>query len=170
MILTIPETFKVLIVDDEPDIHAVTRLSLRGVSYGGRNCEIMAADTGVAAVEMMRDHQDIAVIILDVVMETDHAGLDACKAIREEIGNSTVRIILRTGQPGQAPEKETINKYDIDGYLAKANLDATRLYSSVRTALKAWQELVTLQRYQHSLSVLHDRAVALHSYDPLEIT
>jgi CheY-like chemotaxis protein len=118
----------------------------------------------------MRDNPDVAVVLLDVVMETQTAGLDACRAIRAELANTNVRIILRTGQPGQAPERETIDKYDIDGYLGKADLDANRLYSAVRTAIKAWDELVQLERLQHYLRILHTRAVALRSYDPLPTT
>jgi CheY-like chemotaxis protein len=163
-------TFRVLIVDDEPDIHAVSRLSLRGLGYKGSRVELLSAANGKEAVEVMRENPDVAVILLDVVMESQTAGLDACHAIRSELGNDNVRIILRTGQPGQAPERQTIDNYDIDGYLGKADLDATRLYSAVRTAIKAWDELVQLERLQHYLKILHKRAVALRSYDPLPVT
>ena len=166
----LPELNRILVVDDEPAIHAVTKLSLRGLSYAGRDAELLSAESGAQAVEMMRDNPDIAVILLDVVMETDSAGLDACRAIREELGNHLVRILLRTGQPGQAPEKETIDNYDLDGYLAKAEVDATRLYSAIRSALKSWHELVQLQRHERYMEVLHERAMALHSYDPLPLT
>lgn len=170
MIHELPEKFRILIVDDEPDIHAVTKLSLRGLKFHERETEILSAETGTEAIEIVRNSPDIAVILLDVVMESDNAGLDACRTIREDFGNRTVRILLRTGQPGQAPEKETIENYDIDGYLAKAEIDANRLYSAVRAALKGWQELIQLERHQHYLSVLHTRAVGLHSYDPLPET
>jgi len=42
-------------------------------------------------------------VLLDVIMETDQAGLDLVEFIRDTLKNETVRIILRTGQPGQAP-------------------------------------------------------------------
>ena len=166
----LPELNRILVVDDEPAIHSVTKLSLRGLSYAGRDAELLSAESGAQAVEMMRENPDIAVILLDVVMETDSAGLDACRAIRQDLGNHLVRILLRTGQPGQAPEKETIDSYDLDGYLAKAEVDATRLYSAIRSALKSWHELVKLQRHERYMEVLHERAMALHSYDPLPLT
>ena len=165
-----PMTFRVLIVDDEPDIHSVTRLSLRGLSFKGCRVELLGAANGKEAVQVMRENPDIAVILLDVVMESQTAGLDACHKIRSELGNSNVRIVLRTGQPGQAPERQTIDDYDIDGYLGKADLDATRLYSTVRTGIKAWDDLVQLERLQHYLRILHERSVALRSYDPLPLT
>ena len=92
-------------------------------------------------------------------METDTAGLDACRAIREELGNRYVRILLRTGQPGAAPERATIDDYDIDGYLPKAELTTTRLYAAVRTALKAFDELVDLDRHRRALLLLNETAV-----------
>lgn len=110
---------RILVVDDEPDVAVVTGLSLRGMHHAGRPVELVLAATGEEAVATMRAQPDIAVILLDVVMETETAGLDACRAIREELGNRFVRILLRTGQPGTAPERATIDTYDIDGYLPK---------------------------------------------------
>jgi CheY-like chemotaxis protein len=161
--------YQVLIVDDDEDIHAVTQLGLRGLKHQGKRCEFLSAYTGAEAVSMMRENPNISVILLDVVMESDHAGLDACRSIREELGNQFVRIILRTGQPGSSPEKKTIDNYDIDGYLAKSEITSTKLYSSVRTALKAWNELNELDRHRKTLALIHDCAMSVHSFDPLEV-
>jgi len=161
--------WRVLVVDDEPDVAAVTRLSLRGMRHGSRPVELVVASTGAGAVEAMRADPGIAVILLDVVMETDTAGLDACRAIRDELGNRFVRILLRTGQPGVAPERATIDDYDIDGYLPKTELTTTRLYTAVRTALKAYEELVDLDRHHRVLALLNDTAVSLHPYEPFEV-
>jgi CheY-like chemotaxis protein len=163
------EPIKVLVVDDEPDVAAVTRLSLRGMRHNGRTVELVIATTGAGAVAAMRADPSIAVILLDVVMETDTAGLDACRAIREELGNRYVRILLRTGQPGAAPERATIDDYDIDGYLPKAELTTNRLYAAVRTALKAFEELVDLDRHRRALLLLNETAVSLHPYEPLRL-
>ena len=160
---------KVLVVDDEPDVAAVTRLSLKGMRHGGRPVELVVASTGAGAVAAMRAQPDIAVILLDVVMETDTAGLDACRAIRDDLGNRFVRILLRTGQAGIAPERATIDDYDIDGYLPKTELSTNRLYVAVRTALKAYEELLDLDRYRRALAILNDAAVSLHPYEPLEV-
>lgn len=165
----IVEPIKVLVVDDEPDVAAVTRLSLRGMRHNGRPVELVIATTGAGAVAAMRADPSIAVILLDVVMETDTAGLDACRAIREELGNRYVRILLRTGQPGAAPERATIDDYDIDGYLPKAELTTNRLYAAVRTALKAFEELVDLDRHRRALLLLNETAVSLHPYEPLRL-
>ena len=163
------EPIKVLVVDDEPDVAAVTRLSLRGMRHSGRPVELVVATTGAGAVAAMRADPSIAVILLDVVMETDTAGLDACRAIREELGNRYVRILLRTGQPGAAPERATIDDYDIDGYLPKAELTTNRLYAAVRTALKAFEELVDLDRHRRALLLLNETAASLHPYEPLRL-
>ncbi len=164
-----PNPLRVLVVDDEPDVAAVTRLSLRGMHYGGRSIELVTASTGAEGVEAMRADPGIAVVLLDVVMETDTAGLDACRAIRDELGNRFVRILLRTGQPGAAPERATIDDYDVDGYLPKAELSTNRLYAAVRTALKAYEELVDLDRHRRTLAVLNETAVSLHPYEPLRL-
>lgn len=158
----------ILSVDDEPDIHSVTRLSLKSMRFQDQKPKFLTADSGAEAVQCLRDNPSIAVILLDVVMESDTAGLDAVKAIREELGNHFVRIILRTGQPGQAPERETLDNYDIDGYLPKAGLTNSRLYASVRTAIKAWGELLQLERHRQGLNALQNLAVSVRSDAALE--
>ena len=168
--ITPAEKHTILIVDDEPDIHTVTRLSLKGLRVQEREIEFVSAFSGDEAVRVLQANPAIAVILLDVVMETDSAGLDACRAIRNELDNHFVRILLRTGQPGAAPERQTIDDYDIDGYLPKAELTSGRLYSSVRTALKAWEELVELDRHRQLLTAIHHCVVSLHSFAPLEET
>jgi len=170
LISSLPTRHKILVVDDEPDIFTVTKLSLKGLQYKGRKVELLHANTGQDAVRKMRINPDIALILLDVVMETNSSGLDACRRIREELGNSLVRILLRTGQPGEAPERQTIEQYDIDGYLPKVELTSDRLYASVRTALKAWEELADLDRHRSYLKSIHECVVSLRSFEPLENT
>ena len=98
------EPWKILIVDDEDEIHRVTRLALAGIRIKDRPLLFMDAYTGTDSVKMMREHPDVAMVLMDVVMETESAGLDAVQQIREVLKNKLVRIVLRTGQPGQAPE------------------------------------------------------------------
>ncbi len=165
-----PQNHKILIVDDEPDVHQITKLSLKGLQVRGREIQYLSATTGEEAVRTMQAHPDVAVILLDVVMETNSAGLDACRAIRQTLGNPFVRILLRTGFPGEAPERETIDTFDLDGYLPKAELTSARLYASVRTALKAWEELVELERHRELLAEIHEGILSLHSFAPLDET
>lgn len=168
--ISIPDKYLVLVVDDEPDMHSLTRLSIKNLRYRERGVELAFASTGQEAVAFMRNRPDTAVIILDVVMETSSAGLDACMTIRKELGNEFVRILLRTGQPGAAPEKKVIDDYDIDGYLAKAELTTNRLYTTVRTALKAYDELLELQRHREVLTFLHESVTSLHTSESLEVS
>ncbi|MDQ6701451.1 MAG: response regulator [Acidobacteriota bacterium] len=166
----VPAKHKILVVDDEPDIFTLTKLSLKGLRYRGRGIEWLNASSGAEAVQNMRANPDTALMLLDVVMESNSAGLDACRQIRQDLGNSLVRILLRTGQPGSAPERQTIDEFDIDGYLPKAELTSNRLYVAARTALKAWEELVELDRHRSYLKSIHDCVLSLRSFEPLEST
>jgi CheY-like chemotaxis protein len=154
-------THRILIADDEPDIHAVTRLSLKALARKSGPTEFLSAATGKETLALLEQYPDIGLILLDVVMETDSAGLDVCRAIRNDLKNPLVRILLRTGQPGIAPEQQTIENYDIDGYLAKTETSSSRLYSAVRCALKSYQELLALERHRAYLSAAHDCALSL---------
>ncbi|MBF0133482.1 MAG: EAL domain-containing protein [Magnetococcales bacterium] len=143
--------WKVLVIDDEPDVHQLTRMVLRSLRFDGREIEVMSGYSGKDACAIMAQNTDIAVLLLDVVMETDQAGLQVVRAIREELKNGFVRIILRTGQAGQAPEPEVISQYDINDYREKTELTSQKLITSVTTALRAYRDLRTIENLASNL-------------------
>jgi len=111
--------WQVLIVDDEPAVHEVTKLVMSDFEMDGRGLQFTHCYSAAEARTVLEQRQDIALILLDVVMESEHAGLDLAKHIRDELRNLNVRIVLRTGQPGQAPEEQVIRDYDINDYKEK---------------------------------------------------
>ncbi|MBI3503826.1 MAG: DUF3369 domain-containing protein [Proteobacteria bacterium] len=146
-------TWRVLVVDDDPEVHAITELALRGAEFEGVPVEILSVYSGVEARELLRSERRtrIALILLDVVMETEHAGLDLVRFVREDLKNMIVRICLRTGQPGSAPERAVIVDYDINDYKAKTELTAQRLFTTVLASLRSYRDLVALERSRRGL-------------------
>lgn len=147
-----PSPWKLLVVDDEPDVLEVTRLNLKGFQFAGRGIDFLSAGSAQEARTLLAAHPDIAVALIDVVMETDDAGLRLVEHIRNERKDAMLRIIIRTGQPGVAPERFVIDHYDIDDYKDKTELTATRLYTSVRSAIKAYRDLKTIDCNRIGLS------------------
>jgi EAL domain-containing protein (putative c-di-GMP-specific phosphodiesterase class I) len=139
------DRWRVLLVDDEPQIHEITRLILANVEYAGLPVELHSAYSASEAKTMLRQYPDIALVLLDVVMESDEAGLALVHYIREELDNSDIQLVLRTGQPGVAPEREVILKYDLNGYFLKTEVTAQKLYSIVISSLRAYQYIRTLK-------------------------
>ncbi|MDV7339622.1 response regulator [Terasakiella sp. A23] len=137
-----------LIVDDEPGIHDVTKIALKRFSFEGRPLECLSAYSAAEALEILQSRDDIALILLDVVMETDHAGLELARQIRDDLENEAVRIVLRTGQPGQAPEQDVIIAYDINDYRAKTELSSTRLFTTVIGGLRSYRDVLALESYR----------------------
>ena len=138
--------WKVLVVDDEPDVHTVTKLALSRFRLDGRALSFINAYSGEQAKALLRQEQDIAIAFIDVVMESDHAGLELIRWIREELHNKTIRLILRTGQPGQAPEEDVIVNYDINDYKAKSELDSRKLMTSVYSALRSYRDIMEIEQ------------------------
>src|SRR5471030_290897 len=159
--------WRVLIVDDDVDVHAVTRLALRNVSFKGRELELYSAHSGREAYDILRDTPDIALVLLDVVMETDDAGLILARRIREELHNAIVRVVLRTGQPGQAPEQRVIIEYDINDYKAKTELTTQKLFTTVISALRAYESLNMLERSRIGLGKILAGATNLYQIHSL---
>ncbi|MBI1889805.1 MAG: diguanylate cyclase [Burkholderiales bacterium] len=143
--------WKVLMIDDSPEVHQVTRMVLKTVRFMDRGVDFISAFSAAEGKQLIKDHPDAAVVFLDVVMETDHAGLDMVKYIREQVGNKLIRIILRTGQPGQAPEAEVIQRYDINDYKDKAELSDDRLHTTLIVALRSFNDLVTIEESRRGL-------------------
>ena len=135
-----------MVVDDEPDVHEVTTMIFKRFQLDGRPLEIFHAYTGIAAREVLQRQSDIALVLLDVVMETERSGLDFVRWCREELGNRFVRIVLRTGQPGQAPEQQVIVDYDINDYREKTELDRKRFFTVMITALRGYRDIMEVEQ------------------------
>jgi response regulator RpfG family c-di-GMP phosphodiesterase len=145
------DSWKILIVDDEADVHSVTVYMLASQKYHGRSFEFLHAYSGAEAKEVLAAHPDIAVILLDVVMETDDSGLKLVQYIREELKNPAVRIILRTGQPGKAPAAKVIVDYDIDDYKEKTELTLEKMLVTIISALRSYRLITTIEENRKGL-------------------
>jgi CheY-like chemotaxis protein len=148
---TLREAWKLLIVDDEEEVHSITRMVLEGFEFEGRGLEFLSAYSAEEGRRMFQEHPDIAVVLLDVVMETPLAGLELARYVRDELDNILVRIILRTGQPGQAPERQVITDYDVNDYKSKSELTAQKLFTSVTTAIRSYRDLRAINRSRQGL-------------------
>jgi adenylate cyclase len=143
--------WKLLVVDDEADVHKATRLALADFVFQGRKLRMYSAYSAGEARDAIVEHPDTAVILLDVVMETDDAGLKFVRFVRSEAKNHLVRIILRTGQPGQAPERRVILEYDINDYKHKAELTARGLFTAIVASLRSYHDLDYISRFTNAL-------------------
>jgi signal transduction histidine kinase len=137
--------WNVLIVDDEKEVHDVTRFVLEDYQFDQRGLNLISTYSAAEAKEEITKG-DIALAIIDVVMETEHSGLDLIHYIRNDLGNNVINIILRTGQPGQAPEREVITAYEINDYKSKNELTAQKLFSSVTASLRNYRNLLLLEQ------------------------
>ena len=143
--------WKIIVVDDDEDIHIVTRLALQGFLFQGKKLVIIEARSGAEARRLLEKHPDVALILVDVVMEEDLAGLNLVRYIRNDLKNHTVRIVLRTGQPGVAPEREVIEQYEIDDYKSKTELTSEKLMTVITVGLRTYEAMLTRDHYQEKL-------------------
>jgi signal transduction histidine kinase len=160
--------WKIAVIDDDQAVHEGTRFALSDYSLNGQGLEILSAYSAAEGRVLMREHPDVAAVLLDVIMETDIAGLDLVEYIRNEIKNETVRIILRTGQPGQAPERRVIVQYDINDYKAKTELTADKLFTSLTAALRSYQQLERMVQTRRGLEIIIDAASTLYDFRSMQ--
>lgn len=153
--------WKVLIVDDDSEVHAVTKLVLSNFEWDNAPLEFLSAYSAQQARQIFLEHDDIAVALVDVVMETDDAGLRLIDTIRNEFNNNATRIVLRTGQPGQAPERKIIREYDISDYKNKTELSGAKLETLMCSSLRCYQNIVNLRKNKKGLEIVIESSSAL---------
>ncbi|MGB8377813.1 MAG: EAL domain-containing protein [Rhodanobacteraceae bacterium] len=160
--------WKILIIDDDEDVHQATRFALRNVTILGRRIELLHAHSAVEAKQHVAESDDIAVALVDVVMETPHAGLELVRYLRQS-GFKEMRIILRTGQPGYAPEFAVIAEFEIDDYRTKLELTRTRLMTVLTTAIRAYDQIRKIMRSRAGLEMIVQSAHELFQRTNLEL-
>ena len=138
-------SYKILIVDDEKSIHEVTNMALKAMNFSDFNLELLNAYTAKEAKEILEKNDDIALAFIDVVMETPEAGLELVDYIRNDLKNSLIRLVIRTGQANEYPEMDVIKRYDINDFKNKTELSMERLFTTVRTSVKQYEQLIELQ-------------------------
>ena len=153
--------WKVLIVDDEEEVHNVTKMALRRFTFDGKDIEFISAYSASEGQKLLAENPDIAVILLDVVMEKEDSGLQMAYYIRNELKNQLVRIILRTGQPGQAPEHDVVVKYDINDYKEKTELTAQKLHTTLVTTLRSFRDISIIDINRRSLKQIIDSSASI---------
>lgn len=154
-------TWKVLLVDDEPDVHVATTLALKNLEIEGRSIEFSHAYSAADAIDLLTQQHDFAVAIIDVVMETDDAGLRLVRHIRKALKLLPLRIILRTGQPGYAPVIDTIKDFDINDYKTKTELTQVRLFTSLTMAIRSYAQIKQLESNRLGLEQILEASTEL---------
>ncbi|WP_158965495.1 EAL domain-containing protein [Paraglaciecola sp. L3A3] len=146
----IPRTlgvWNILVVDDDEEIHSVTRLALSDLIVADRSLHFIHVHSGTEALELIAEmRSSIAIILLDVVMESDDAGLIVARKMREELKILEPRIILRTGQPGYAPEEQVIKDYDINDYKTKTELTRSKLVTTIIASIRSYQQILSINQ------------------------
>ena len=145
------DTWRILVVDDEEDIHQITHLVLDDYLYEGKPVTLLSAYSAQQAKLLLEQESTFAILFLDVVMESNDAGLQLARYVRETLKDRFARIILRTGQPGYAPEEEVILKYEINDYANKTELSRTKLLTLTTASLRAYSDLLSLESYRQDL-------------------
>ena len=143
--------WNILVVDDEEAVHDVTRLVLKNVTVLDKKLVIYSAYSAAQAKELMLSNVTFAFALIDVVMETDKAGLALIKWIRESLHDNNIRLVLRTGQPGEAPEQDIISHYDIHDYKEKNELTSKKLFTLSYSCLRTYNDIIKAKEMEKML-------------------
>lgn len=165
---SVQRVWRIMIVDDDADVHSATMFALANLEMQRRPLEFLHAYSAAQARDLLAHEKDVAVILLDVVMEHGDSGLQLVRHIREVLKLSEVRIILRTGQPGYAPEIDAIRDFDINDYKTKSELTRIKLYTAVTAAIRSYEQICAINASRRGLDRIvraSSELMALHGLD-----
>lgn len=148
-------SWNVLVVDDEEQVHEITRLAFNDFVYSRKNLNFISAFSGAQAISLLKENQNIHVVLLDIIMESDSAGLEVVEFIRNTLSNRLIRIIIRSGEHGQKNQRFIVDNYDINDYREKSELTMEQFYTSLRTALVQYEQFEELDRKKNELLELN---------------
>ena len=162
------DTYKIIIADDDEEIHRVTRVILKYFNFEGKGVSFVDTYSGEETKVALKENPDTAIVFLDVVMEESDSGLKVVKYLREELKNKLTRVVLRTGQPGEAPEEEVIKQYDINDYRLKTELTVKRLNTTLYSSLRNYRDLQTLEKNRKGLEKIIKASASLFEHNTLD--
>jgi len=155
------KTWKIIVSDDEKEVHNITLGILKGFTFDGGGLTFLHAYSGEETKRIVAENPDTALILLDVVMEEEDSGLDVARYIREDLGNHDIRIVLRTGQPGSAPERRVVAEFDINDYKEKTELTSRKLFTTITSALRGFRDIRTIERSRKGLEKIINASATL---------
>lgn len=163
------EHWKVVIVDDDREVHKATKLALYDFKFEGKPLEFISVFSGKEAKILLEKENHIALILLDVVMESKYAGFSAVKYIRDTLNNHDTRIILRTGKIKFSPINNVIETYDIDGYIVKTETEKHLLQHQFYIALRSYRDLIYIKNYQNGLMAMIEKYTYLNDIQDIKV-
>ncbi len=137
-------SFSILVVDGTPTLLTLAEEALADLSVDGASVRLIGASSAAEARQALYDSPEIAVILLEPVLEQERAGLDLIAHIRNDLGNQRTRVVVCTAHPDSINEEEVISGADVSDYRAKATLTPRALRTAVTGQLRAFASLQAL--------------------------
>jgi response regulator RpfG family c-di-GMP phosphodiesterase len=137
--------WKVALIDGEQQVHEVIQKVLKSTLIDDQPLQFLTAHSAEDGLRLFQIHSDIALAFINVVLESDNAGLELIHHIRNDLHNHATRIVLHTGQPGTVPEEPVIRMYDINDYKSKEELTDTKIKTCVYSAIRSYRDIFTIE-------------------------
>lgn len=162
------KSYKIIISDDDSEVHTITKLVLNDIKFEDHSLEFFSAYSEKETLTLLIEHPDTAILFQDVVMDSHDTGLKIVNYLRKELKNFMTRVILRTGQPGEAPEDRIVIDYDINDYRLKTEMTHQRMVTSVYEALRSYRDIIRLEKNRIGLQKIISASSDLFKYNKIK--
>ncbi len=141
------DCWSVLVVDDDPVVRHLTRENLRGVDVDGLPLEIDACENTDAARKLIAA-TEYALIIMDVAIETEFAGLDLVEELKRSPGVGFTQVVVQSATPMTERSGRQAGMSGIADYWRKGEIAPLRMQVLVRGLVRAYATARSLHAEQ----------------------
>lgn len=85
-------------------------------------------------------------MLVDVIMETETAGLDLIRWVRQQPALAATRVVVRTGESGSSTPKVVLQDFEISDYWPKTAVLASRMQMQMAGLVRSYDELARLDK------------------------
>lgn len=146
--------WRILIAGDEEGVRETIKYALCDVEVCGRKIEFHDAYNSEMTLRLLESIPDVAVLLLDIVMEKANVGLDLISVIRNDLKMSDVRIVLRGDESNKIPSMDIIRDYDINDCQFKHELTQEKLFILMTSSIRAYKQICTIQNSKRGLDLI----------------
>lgn len=120
---------KLLLIDDDAFLR-----DMYATKFTENGDKVLVADSASAGLQLIKDNQDINVVLLDMIMP-GMSGLELLQVLQQEFPDLKAKRIVLSNQ-GQAEDIKEATEAGADGYIIKAETIPSEVVKKVESYSK----------------------------------
>lgn len=162
------DNWKVLIVDENDFTHVDIKENINNLKFENKYINFYDAYTVGEAISILREENDMALVLINVDIETKDYGLKLVKHIRETLNLIDIRILLMIEDKDDSFKEDTILDYDINGCGEKSSFIYKKVKTEIVSALRCYRDIKKIKDNRDAMKKVVSSITDLHRIRSIE--